>query len=33
MIGVIGGGGWGTALAKLCAGKGYKVGLWVLEPE
>ena len=33
MIGVIGGGGWGTALAKLCAEKGHKVGLWVLEPE
>lgn len=33
MIGIIGGGGWGTALAKLCAEKGYKVGLWVLESE
>jgi glycerol-3-phosphate dehydrogenase (NAD(P)+) len=33
MIGVIGGGGWGTALAKHCAQKGYQVGIWVLEPE
>lgn len=33
MIGVIGGGGWGTALAKHCAEKGFPVALWVLEPE
>jgi glycerol-3-phosphate dehydrogenase (NAD(P)+) len=28
-IGVIGGGSWGTALAKLLAEKGYPVALWV----
>ncbi len=33
MIGVIGAGGWGTALAKLCAQKGYQVKLWAQEPE
>jgi glycerol-3-phosphate dehydrogenase (NAD(P)+) len=33
MIGVIGGGGWGTALAKICAEKGLKVEMWVREPE
>lgn len=33
MIGVIGGGGWGTALAKHCATKGYKVDLWAFEKE
>lgn len=33
MIGIIGGGGWGTALAKHCAQKGYQVGMWVLESE
>ncbi|MCL6589784.1 MAG: NAD(P)-dependent glycerol-3-phosphate dehydrogenase [Firmicutes bacterium] len=33
MIGIIGGGGWGTALAKHCAQKGYQVGMWVMEPE
>ncbi len=31
MIGIIGGGGWGTSLAKLCAEKGYKVDLWAVE--
>ena len=30
-IGVIGGGTWGTALAKLLAEKGYPVSLWVHE--
>ena len=33
MIGVIGGGGWGTALAKLCADKGYQVTIWAREAE
>jgi glycerol-3-phosphate dehydrogenase (NAD(P)+) len=33
MIGIIGGGGWGTALAKHCAQKGYQAGIWVMEPE
>jgi glycerol-3-phosphate dehydrogenase (NAD(P)+) len=31
-IGVIGGGSWGTALAKLLAEKGYPVSLWVHDP-
>ncbi|HYH04456.1 MAG TPA: NAD(P)H-dependent glycerol-3-phosphate dehydrogenase [Bacillota bacterium] len=33
MIGVIGGGGWGTALAKTCAQKGLAVTIWAKEPE
>ncbi len=32
-IGVIGGGSWGTALAKLLAEKGYPVSLWLHNPE
>jgi glycerol-3-phosphate dehydrogenase (NAD(P)+) len=32
-IGVVGGGSWGTALAKLLAEKGYTLDLWVFEPE
>lgn len=32
-IGVIGGGSWGTALAKLLSDKGYEVTLWCFEPE
>lgn len=32
-IAVIGGGGWGTALACLLAGKGYSVRLWARRPE
>ena len=32
-IGVIGGGSWGTALARLLATKGPDVTIWVYEPE
>ncbi|MDY6856199.1 MAG: NAD(P)H-dependent glycerol-3-phosphate dehydrogenase [Thermodesulfobacteriota bacterium] len=32
-IGVIGAGSWGTTLANLLAEKGYRVTLWVYEPE
>lgn len=32
-IGVVGGGSWGTALAKLLADKGFVLDLWVFEPE
>ena len=32
-IGVVGGGSWGTALAKLLAEKGYALDHWVFEPE
>jgi glycerol-3-phosphate dehydrogenase (NAD(P)+) len=32
-VGVIGGGGWGTALGKMCAQKGLQVGIWAREPE
>ncbi len=32
-IGVVGGGSWGTALAKLLAEKGYGLDHWVFEPE
>jgi glycerol-3-phosphate dehydrogenase (NAD(P)+) len=32
-VGVIGGGGWGTALAKMCAEKGLQVEIWVRETE
>jgi glycerol-3-phosphate dehydrogenase (NAD(P)+) len=31
-LGVIGGGSWGTALAKLLAEKGYPVSMWVHDP-
>jgi glycerol-3-phosphate dehydrogenase (NAD(P)+) len=30
---VFGSGGWGTALAQLCASRGYRVLQWVREPE
>ena len=30
---VVGGGAWGTALAKLLAGQGVPTMLWALEPE
>jgi glycerol-3-phosphate dehydrogenase (NAD(P)+) len=33
MIGLIGAGGWGTALAKICAQKGMPVSIWAREPE
>ncbi|MFO8111559.1 MAG: NAD(P)H-dependent glycerol-3-phosphate dehydrogenase [Desulfosalsimonadaceae bacterium] len=32
-IGVVGAGSWGTALADLLAGKGFRVDLWAYEPE
>jgi glycerol-3-phosphate dehydrogenase (NAD(P)+) len=32
-IGIIGGGGWGTALAKMCAEKGLQAEIWVRETE
>jgi glycerol-3-phosphate dehydrogenase (NAD(P)+) len=32
-IGVVGGGAWGTALAKLLADKGFVLDLWVFEQE
>lgn len=32
-IGIIGSGGWGTALAKVCAEKGHQVRIWAMEPE
>lgn len=32
-VGVIGGGSWGTALAKLMADKGNDVLMWCFEPE
>lgn len=33
VIGVIGAGSWGTALAQLLAEKGYTVTLWAFEPQ
>ncbi len=33
VIGVVGGGSWGTALAALLVGRGHRVRLWVLEEE
>ena len=33
LIGVVGAGGWGTALANLLGEKGYSVDLWVFEHE
>ena len=33
MIGVIGAGAWGTALAQMLASDGRPVLLWALEPE
>lgn len=33
MIGIIGSGGWGTALAKVCAEKGLQVQIWARESE
>lgn len=32
-VAVVGAGSWGTALAVLLAGKGYRVGLWGRAPE
>ena len=32
-IGVVGAGSWGTALANLLAGKGFKIDLWVFEKQ
>ena len=33
MIGIIGGGAWGTALAQVAAAQGREVRLWAREPE
>jgi glycerol-3-phosphate dehydrogenase (NAD(P)+) len=33
LVGVIGGGAWGTALAQVCARAGREVILWAREPE
>lgn len=33
MIGVVGGGAWGTALARLAARSAQEVALWVRDPE
>jgi len=32
-IGVVGAGSWGTALARILAGRGHAVELWAREPE
>ncbi|MBN1836696.1 MAG: NAD(P)-binding domain-containing protein, partial [Spirochaetales bacterium] len=32
-VGVLGAGAWGTALAKVLAERGHRVGLWALEPS
>jgi len=32
-IGIVGAGGWGTALSLLLAGKGHRVDLWVFEED
>nr|HID58406.1 NAD(P)H-dependent glycerol-3-phosphate dehydrogenase [Desulfobacterales bacterium] len=32
-IGVVGAGSWGTTLANLLAEKGFRIDLWVYEPE
>jgi len=32
-VGVIGGGAWGTALARHCAHMGHDTQLWAREPE
>lgn len=32
-IGVLGGGGWGTAIARHLAGQGHRVALWCFEEE
>jgi glycerol-3-phosphate dehydrogenase (NAD(P)+) len=33
VIGVVGAGGWGTAIAQLLAEKGFRVDLWVFEQD
>ena len=33
MIGVLGGGSWGTALAQLCAARGHETLLWARDPD
>ncbi len=33
VIGVLGGGSWGTALAQLAANNGYRVIMWCYEPD
>ena len=32
-VGVVGAGGWGTALAKLLTENGHQVTLWAYEQE
>jgi glycerol-3-phosphate dehydrogenase (NAD(P)+) len=32
-VGIIGGGAWGTVIAKSIADKGHKVDIWCFEPE
>jgi glycerol-3-phosphate dehydrogenase (NAD(P)+) len=33
LVGVIGGGAWGTALAQVAAAEGGQTLLWAREPE
>ena len=33
LIGILGGGAWGTGVAQALANGGHKVQMWALEPE
>ena len=33
LIGVLGGGAWGTGVAQALANGGHEVQMWALEPE